>query len=249
MKLGYTFILLLLLCGYKSQQKPLVREIGIGILTVNTQYDIPLFKNLDDKTPIDVLKFNHLKSGKTAFDCKVSLKPYLMYEGDSDEEAKENIDHGLIRFFPELKFIVIEETPDYFRVIVDEDQSSKYYIKKKSEATYYLTAKDFYYNNTSDRYKPQWYIYETWERYLKRVEFIELNVIEIYDKPNGKIIFSTEPDGFLSFGVEKMEGEWIKLKKDMLREFNYPKGINYEGWYRWKKGNVLRIAITEATYE
>ncbi|WP_103070104.1 hypothetical protein [Aquimarina sediminis] len=238
--------ILLIFLNCKAQP---IKEIGIGILETNTNFDISLFKNHTDTIPEAILRLKQMKNGQVRYESPIVLDPYVMSEGESVEEAEELFNSGLVTIGPILKFIVTEETATYFKVIVNEAKGTKYYIKKNTKAIYHNTRKDFEASLDAKPFNEEWFIYETWERYLKRVEYIELNTLEVYDKPNGNIIFSSKSNDFFSFNVVAMEGEWIKLKKDELREFNFEKGIDYEGWYQWKKGNEWRIQIVEFTIE
>lgn len=246
MSKALTFIsVLLFVLGGSAQTK----EIGIGILEANTNFDISLFKNPTDTTPEAILHIKQMKNGQVSYESPIKLDPYEIFEGESEKEAEELLNSGLVAIGPLLKFIVTEETATYFKVIVDEAKGTEYYIIKRAKAIYHTTRKDFEASFKIAPFNGDWYVYETWERYLKRVEFIELKTLEIYDQPNGKIIFCSDTYDFYPFQVKSMKGEWIELIKDPLREFNFEKGVNYEGWYQWKKGNEWRIQIVEFTIE
>jgi len=226
-----------------------IKEIGVGILEANTNFDISLFKNPTDKTPEAILYIKQMKNGQVSYESPIELDPCVMSEGESEKEAEELLNSGLVTTGPILKFIVTEETATYFKVIVHEEKRTKYYIKKSAEAIYHTTRAGFEASFKVEPFNGKWFVYETWENYLKRAEYIELNTLEIYDKPNGEIIFCSKSYDFLPFKVALVEGEWMKLIKDNLREFNFEKGINYEGWYQWKKGNEWQIEIVEYTIE
>lgn len=229
------FGLLLIVMHSNAQQ---IKELGIGLLEVNTDHDVTLFNHYKDSTPTHAIKCKPMKNGQVVFESALDLAPYAMYEGD--EEGG----------YPKLQFIVTKETPLYFKVIVNAASGEQYYIKKNEKAAYYQTQQELT-DSKSERkpYVAQWYIFETWCRYLKRVAYIELNTIEIYDKPHGKKIIVSNPRGFFPFTVEEVKGEWIKLKKLPLPAANFKADINYEGWYQWKKNNQLQIQIVENTYE
>jgi hypothetical protein len=254
------FILLfpVLLCLYQCKEKKSTptkaKAIGLGLLTVNTAYPLQLFSNETDSIPFAILKFEQRRSGVTAFVTRIKLDPYLMSEGDSDEEGKRNISMGLIRFSPELKFRIVDTTASSFTVVTNEKTWQTFVIKKDSLNAYYTTEQQLFDNNCSNcpgsNYNSRWYIFETWERYLKRVEYITKENLVIYDKPDGKAIFENRKQDFLPFGVEDVKGEWIKLKKGFGRESNFDSLQNYSnGWTQWRKGPQMLIDITEHTYE
>lgn len=245
------FLSFLTSCARQKQGPP--QAIGIGILTVNTQYPIPLYKNEADELPFDTLKFERSRSGKTLFVTDVKLQPYLMNEGDSDKEGEEHLKMGLIHFGPELVFSVVDTGASYFRVISNQASGEEIVIKKVPGAVYYSEERMLSENNCSNcpgsKYNPHWYIFETWERYLKRVEFITQDSLVIYDQPAGKPIFQQKDQTFLPFGVTEVKGDWLKVKKGFGRESNFDNGKNYDGWIKWRAGTNLLIDITERTYE
>lgn len=246
-----SFLSFLYSCAGKKQGRP--QAIGIGVLTVNTQFPIPLYKSEGDSLPFDTLKFETSKSGKTLFISGVKLKPYILNEGDSDKEGEEHIKMGLIRFGPELKFCVVDTGESYIRVISNQISKEKCVIKKDSRAVYYAEERMISDNNCincpGSVYNPRWYVLETWERYLKRSEFITKDSLLIYDHPGGKVIFENKDRTFLPFGVTEVKGDWVKVKKGFGRESNFPADTNYDGWIKWREGTTLLIDITEKTYE
>ncbi|SEW52880.1 hypothetical protein [Chitinophaga arvensicola] len=240
-------------CSGKGQQRTPEKMIGTGLLTVNTLYPVPLYKNYTDNMPFDTLKFQVAKSGVTSFISKIRLKPYVMSGGDSYEAGKKNVQMGLIRFSPELKFRVTDTTASFFKIVTNEETGETFIVKRNAASAYYTSEKELYDHSCSNcpgiQYNPKWYFFETWERYLKRVEFITKENLVIYDQPNGKIIFENREKTFLPFTVTAVKGEWIKLKKGFGREFNFDSSKNYDGWTKWLEGQQKVIDIVEHTYE
>jgi hypothetical protein len=238
-------------CARQKPRKP--QALGIGLLTVNTGYSIPLYKHETDDLPFDTLRFETSKSGKTSFIAKIKLQPYLMSEGDSDKEGEEHVKMGLVRFGPELKFSVVDTGESYFRVVYNHTSREELVIKKEPGAVYYSEERMVSDNNCSNcpgsKYNPRWYVFETWERYLKRVEFITKDSLTIYDHPGGKLIFEQKDQTFLPFTVSQVRGDWIKVIKGFGRESNFDGLSNYNGWIKWREGSNLLIDITERTYE
>ncbi|TCD01394.1 hypothetical protein [Pedobacter psychroterrae] len=245
------FLSFLCSCARQKQGRP--QAIGLGLLTVNTQYPIPLYKNEADDLPFDTLKFEIGKSGKTLFLSGIELQPYLISEGDSDEEGEEHLKMGLVRFGPELKFAVVDTGEKFFRVIGNQANMNEFVIKKAPGAVYYSEERMLYDNSCincpGSKYNPRWYVFETWERYLKRVEFITKDSLVIYEVPDGKVLFELKDQTFLPFAVTDVKGDWIKVKKGFGRESNFDTGKYYDGWIKWREGTHLLIDITERTYE
>lgn len=227
--------------------------IGIGLLQTNTEFPISLYKNENDAVPADILKFKTSTSGVTKFITDLKLKPYAIYEGDSHKSGEKNRNMGLVRFPPVLKFRVVDSTKTSFKVVTNEHLNESYYIKRDPKSAYYTSEQQLFDNNCSNcpdsNYNPNWNIFETWERYLKRAEFISKQNLKIYDKPNGKVIFEDKQNTFLPFNISEIKGDWIKLQKGMGRESNFAESHNYDGWTQWKEGNKIVISITEHTYE
>lgn len=229
------------------------KVIGLGLLTVNTQYEIPLYKSESAPTVSEILKFEIEKSGVTKFVSRIKLKPYLRSGGDSDKGGRMNISMGLIRFPAELKFRVLDTTALFFKIVTNEDTWETFFIKRDKLSSYYTSERELMDNNCSNcpgkKYNPRWFVFETWERYLKRVEFITKQKLVIYDQPGGRVIFENKKHVFLPFSVMELKGEWIRLKKGFGRESNFDNKVSYEGWTKWREGEQLVIDIIERTYE
>jgi hypothetical protein len=230
-------------CNWRKQSYP--KAVGLGLLSVNTQYSIPLYKNEFDKIPFDTLKFNTNKSGSISFVSNIKLKPYRMTAGDTDKEGENNVSQGLVRFPPELKFCVAEAGGSYFRVITNENTMEAYIIKKDVDGMYYTDTK----LRDDDKYTPKWYVYETWERYLKRAEYISKENLIIYNAPDGKAIFENKNGAFLAFTVTEVKGEWIRIKVKDGQSADLTTTKNSEGWTQWRKGDKMLIDVIEQTYE
>lgn len=224
-----TYILIFFGNSYSQDKK--TKPFGIGLLEVNTTYPILLYKNEFDKVPFDTIKFELDNDGSINFITKINLNPYDMYGGDSFERGKENINSGLIRFSSKLKFIVIDATKTSFKVVTNENNGT----------TYFIRINNF---NSNDN----WYVYESWEKYLKRVQYIIKPNIKIYDKPNGKIICKNANCEFLDFKVIELKGDWIKVKKRFESEYESKKTQNCIGWTKWKNKNKILIDIIEQIY-
>lgn len=249
----YFFIFCFAVYDCTAQDKSNRVPIGIGFLETNTTYPIALYSNENDSVPFDIIRFRKRKDGTTKFITKLELKPYQISEGDSYEEGEREINSGLAPIGAKLKFRVIDSTQNHFKIITNENSNQEFFIKVEPQKVYYKSLSQVYENNCPNcpglKYNPNWNVFETWDRYLKRVEFITKRNLKIYDKPNGKIIFEDKHNKFLPFNVIELKGDWIKLKKGFGREFNFDESKNYDGWIQWKNGNEILIKIVEITYE
>jgi hypothetical protein len=229
------------------------KVMGLGLLTVNTQYAIPLYKNEKDQVPFDTLKFKRNKSGTTSFVSNIKLKPYLISAGDSDQEGKNHISTGLVPFPPDLKFCVTDTGGAYYRIITNEATGETFVIKKEQGNAYYTEEKMLDENSCSNcpgsKYNPRWYLYETWERYLKRAEYVTKQNLEIYDAPDGKVIFQNKDGAFIAFAVTEVKGEWIRIKEAPGRESDPDTIKTHQGWTKWREGTNRLIDIIERSYE
>lgn len=250
-------ILLIFLCfalfSCNGQTEISNAPIGIGLLETNTAFPIPFFKNENDNVPVDILVFKRNKNGTIKFITNLNLKPYTIYEGDSHQAGQDNVSRGLVSFPSVLKFRVIDSTQTGFKIVTNENQNETYYIRRNPKGAYYTTERQRFDNNCTNckgsNYNANWNIFETWERYLTRAEYVNKNNLKIYDKPNGTIIFENKDNTFLPFNVAKVDGDWVQLKKGFGREFNFSTSENYDGWTQWKYGDKILLNIVEHTYE
>ncbi len=249
----YFIVLFFTLYSFEGQDESYNISLGIGTLEVNTIYPIPLYNDVNDSIPAHIIKFRTRKNGTTKFITQLTLIPYSISEGYTYKRGELERSHGLVAIGPELKFRVMDTTETSFKVLTNEKSNEVYYIKMDPSAAYYKSVNEVYENSCANcpdsKYNPNWNVFETWERYLKRVEFITKDDLVIYDKPNGTVIFENSSNNFLPFNVTEVAGEWVKLKKGFGREFNFDESQNYDGWTQWKKGNNILIDITEQTYE
>ncbi len=204
------------------------KSLGVGFLTIpiHTTTQLYLYATITDKISEEI-QIEQLGNGSWEFRTKIALEPEVIYGGSNNREAAENIARGLVPFPPQLRFRVLEIQDNYFKVVTNEEKWQTHYIKNNSIPM----------------------IYETWESFLKRVEFVELDTLKIYDKINGKVIFYSENENnnFIPFNVAKLQGKWIKINTHPL--YSYSKTMPNSGWAKWQENNQLKIRITEETYE
>jgi hypothetical protein len=229
--------------------------IGIGTLDISFNLPVPLYRSKSDKLPFDTLSFEKQKDGTISFQTKhlnSLLNPYKMSGGDSDERANEHSQMGLIAFPAELTFRVLEAKDTYYHIVVNEDTRITAVIRKDPDYAILPQRELFGFSNfPNDKPYKGYYIFETWEHLLLRAEFIKSysEMGEVYDEPNGKIIFKNLEQKFLPYNVTQVKGEWIKIKKGFGREFNFEGLKNAEGWIKWTNGKEMLIDITEYTIE
>ncbi|QCX40663.1 hypothetical protein FF125_20280 [Aureibaculum algae] len=241
----------------KKAEIEVEKEMGLGLLSLTFNKPLKFYKNPTDSVVFDQIEFIKNSQpetrGRLLFISKTTFSPYRMQSGDTDEMAKQNINHGLVRFGPELFFRVLEKTDSFFKVVIDEDTFESAYLKINPNYALYTELSQVYANSCSNcpgsNYNPDFYIYETWENYFKRLEFITIKGLDIYSSANGIILLEKNNDAFLPFQVTALEGDWIKIKKAKLYESYFDNTINYDGWVRWKNNMEILVDITEHTYE
>ncbi len=226
------------------------KQVGIGLLNANTTSTIYLYQNEADLSPIDSISFKITNNGSTKFITDIDLEPYTFFEGNSDDEGKENISMGLVHFGPTLTFRVIDSTKNAFKIMTNEKTYAFYYLKKNDKNVYYTTEQQLQDNNCmgcpNSKYNPNWFVFETWERYLKRVAFARKKTLQIYDKPNGKVIFKDTANDFIPFSISELEGDWAKIEKPYGTA---DEAFKFNGWTQWKNQTELLIDITEQLYD
>ncbi|WP_300675335.1 hypothetical protein [Soonwooa sp.] len=242
MKTFYAILIFLVsLKGFGQNSK---QDYGIGMLICNTTYPLVFYKKSFDKVPVDTLKFVDNKNGTTTFLRKINLKPYGMSFGETDEEAAKHDDLG--RFSASLTFRVLENKKNFFLVVINEKTNEKLYLKKEKDATYYNGVPEATKHNCGNCNDPKFndkrYIYESWDDYLRRVEYISKINPEIFDVPGGDIIYETKDNEARRFKVLEANGEWIKVKKSDRDSEN---SFNGEGWMKWLEDGKKTIEIIE----
>ncbi|MBS1557528.1 MAG: hypothetical protein JST69_02275 [Bacteroidetes bacterium] len=235
----FLFLFVLLSCtrptqlNYMNQDIKLHRSpatVGLGTLSALFLQPVPLYYTANDKLPFDTLSFEKTPNGVMLYKTTLlkSFTPYRLSVGDSDKEASAHIKMGLVRSPAALVFRVVAETDLFYQVVLNEKTFETVALKKNQENL----------------------IYETWEHLLLRAEYVNFNTqYEVYDKPEGKIIFKKTGREFFPYKVEEIKNEWMKVKKGPGREFNFAGYENAEGWVKWKNEKEIVIRITEYTIE
>jgi len=225
-------------------------SIGIGILEVSLNRDIPLYRDFDSAEPFDRLGFSEVEEGndkgKFLIDTtdSLDLKPFKYYPGDSEDETNANISRGLTYVVPKLIFKVLEQKGETYCVVLNEETFETAVIKRDRSWILYLKGEEPYW--WTQHFKaPEgtaWLLYETWEEYLSRVIFVSLNPsIKVYDSPGGKEI---SKDPIRAGRVTEMSGNWMKLGERM---YDTPESAK-TGWVRWTDGVQLLVRPVAEVY-
>lgn len=252
---GLLFVLLLS-CASGSHsiyaQKLMKSEptIGIGLLQVSLNRDIPLYKTSKSKKAFDSLSFNVVAEGKDkgkfrmATGNNLDLKPYTFYEGDSEEEARGNINMGLVYFAPSLVFRVLEriENKKYsgYLIVLNEESLENAFVKDDEFHHLYLKGKPYWEmdHNSGENDSP-WFLYETWKGYLKRLYSVIVEKdTRIYKEINGNFSILEEKK---AFSIKEVKGEWAKVSQ-------IGKDIEWDGWIKWTDGVKLLMRPVTAIY-
>ena len=226
----FVIAVLLSISALQAQEQ----TIGIGRLQVSLNHDIPLY---DAKTglSVDTIKFSVIESGKdegkfvktTSF---FALKPMEFYVGDSKIEAYESINWGLVYFAPNLAFRVLQRSDNEFLVVLNEKTFETAIIKNNTTHKLYTLGRP-YWNMThnSSSSDEVWFLYETWETYLKRLMYVGIEGNKLYDNINGNEINSSE--NFWGVVVVEVKGHWAKLQDEEKRVM----------WVKWTDGKKFLI--------
>ncbi len=191
------------------------RTVGVGLLKVSMNRDIPLFDDAASTIPFDTLRFTVVYSppspsvespsgapeipeirlipqvgtyliGTTG---GMDLLPYSYYEGNSAEQAEANFGSGLTYIPPELTFRVVEQQDSAYRIVLNEDTFRTAVVKLDPGRELYLQGGP-YWNKGSRLDGPVWFLWETWDVYLRRLNCVNLPGNTVYDSPYGEMLES-----------------------------------------------------------
>ena len=218
------------------------KTIGIGRLQVSLNCDIPLYHS-ETGLVVDTLRFSRIDSGddkgKYNTTTKFQLNPIKYYAGDSDIEANENISSGLTYIVPNLAFKVLRCTEDGYEIVVNEELFETAIIKNDDKHTIYTQGKAYWPRGRSGEIDEVWFLYETWENYLKRLFYIYISGQKLYNKINGKEIKSKYNSG----KVIEVKGNWAKIK------FNpFDDSGKQTAWLQWTDGKTILVGMISEVY-
>lgn len=223
--------------------------IGEGLIYFNLNHPLPLFATEYDTAAYDTLKFVEVKSGpnKGKGDFKTytlgnRLIPYEMNVGDSDVEAKRNVEMGLIRFRPYLIFRVIKKMDNAIVVLINEETKESSVIKIDDNNNIREEDKDgnaFFDPNFVDSKNDNWFFYETWPQALMRAFLISLpKDLPIFDQPNGKQIALAKQE--TNFRVLAVEGNWARISNE---PYHYEGDKLLDAWVKWHDQGKMNIHL------
>ena len=152
------------------------KELGIGLLTVNTQHTLPLYKHPNDLYPTDSIVYQKDKKGTLMLKLSSPIAPYKFFPGadlgmvgvmGTNEQVR-----GIVS--PVLIFRVLSEGKDFYQIVIDEHRGNSFFIKKNKKAEYYV------YDKKSSTYeddfiKPKttfWFSFENWLHYLSKCDYL-----------------------------------------------------------------------------
>ncbi len=224
------FILFLLLasCSPVVLESETENPVGIGLLGVDFSNPVYLYSEDGDKKAATITADKILfgkESGKIKFTFSGaydSIKPYRLTTGSSDIESKQLINSGLGPEPSQLIFSVIERKKDGFVVLINEDTKKKAFLKSGDASLNY----------------------ESWETYLKRIAAVSPIDENIYDSPNGKLLYKDSAHRYLK--VIEIKNDWISVSTKL---WEAPEKNTPETWIQWKKNNQLNIKIVEMFLE
>lgn len=243
----YTILFFSLFCKAQNFEK----ELGIGLLTVNTQHTLPLYKHPNDLYPTDSIVYQKDKKGTLMLKLSSPIAPYKFFPGadlgmvgvmGTNEQVR-----GIVS--PVLIFRVLSEGKDFYQIVIDEHRGNSFFIKKNKKAEYYV------YDKKSSTYeddfiKPKttfWFRFENWLHYLSKCELLTFNgQMKLYDTPNGKCIVDKEHHGVIS--LIDCRDNWIEIETEVI----YLNGVQlpiYKGWLKWyDKGKEQITIMVNALY-
>lgn len=209
---------------------------GIGLLYLDTNSPIYLYSDKKNKIPFDSIVFKNNKV-KTSL-LKNQLNPYYIYKGDSEKEAKENLNKGLIEFKSQIIFKVVEKDESFWSVIINEKESGFVYLNLEDyqdlAQSDYLKNNGFDPNFISGKIK-KWYLYEDWLTHFRYSFITNSENLKVLNQPNGKMIQSKLSHFNI---VDTIKDDWMKIKIN----------DSVSGWVRWKNDDSILLEHTRFIY-
>lgn len=247
------FITLFVLCSFHhtNAQRKVKATIGIGLLEVSLNHDIPLYRDAKATEAFDTLRFLVTESGVFQINTGhgLKLRPISHYQGDTKDEGYSRWAHGLTYLAPRLVFTVVDLTEDGYQIVLNEKTRTSAIIKNDSYHKLYTVGESYW--NTSHHSGPMdeaWFLFETWETYLKRLMYVELVnegiPAEIYDTIGG-VSLDVEFHRNEAI-VTELNGYWARIEEKRSDENHRRKP--QKGWIRWTDGKKVRVRTIESVY-
>lgn len=235
-KYTYIYTIVLILCFSKSTHAEPNIKPTIGRLQVSLNYDIPLYRDAESTQPFDTIKFSVTPADnltlspqeyKISTNHKLKLRPLLHQAGGA-----------------KLVFKVVDLVKDGYQVVLNEESFATAVIKNDEYHKLYKRGNQSWdLAHRSDENEEAWFLFETWEVYLKRLAHIEskgeekdLNVFDSIDE--------SKPSLQLGKGiVREVNGHWARIEEPKTdSDESTPRR---SGWVRWTDGRQLLISPVE----
>ena len=215
------------------------KSIGIGRLQVSLNSDIPLYHTETGRL-VDTIRFSIIDEGgyKGKFNTttKYAFAPMKYYAGDSEMEAAGNINSGLTYFVPELTFRVLKCVENGYEIVLNEELFETAIIRNDDKHKLYTVGKPYWAWTKFDA-DEAWFLFETWDAFLKRAVRVHLREQKLYDEIDGK---EFEDDEIHPEKITDVKGNWIKIRAFASDST----GRRKTAWVQWTDGKELLIGLT-----
>lgn len=247
-------------CKVKHSEKVLHRLeiaqdslVGIGLLEIAIDKPIEVYQSIGDKKHFDLLVFKPIDTGPSKGSYKIKSKhlnsvfnPYKFDKGYSDEKKKD-INSNFI-FNPRVIFRVLKIEKNYVTVMLNESTKQIVILKlQRLTSNHNLYNKDYRHENWTFNIN-KINLFETWENYLPRCQYIMTRTRDIYDKPNGSISFEKKTSSRspkMICKVIEVRGKWLRVNTDGAM---YREDVVGDRWIKWRTADEIIIDIFEETY-
>lgn len=240
----YVIILCFYICCDRNIELNQANEkTGIGIIYLDPNYPIHLFKNEFDTIVFDSIIFIKNKAfdkGSYSIENKSISKilmPYDYYLGDNDKKSIENINKGLLKFQPMIAFKVLEHKNNLYKILLNDFTKEYCFINTKGKInlnyTDYLNKQNFNPNSVPESIE-NWFYYESWLKHLKHSIILNED-LKFYETTNKEIELKINDDNFV---IDTLINEWVKCYF----------GENKFGWTKWKENDSILFEFNRFIY-
>lgn len=207
------------------------KTLGVGFIALAPNIPYKLYASKNDKDPFDTVMLVTDEKGGMYFQSVYFRNQFLSYGFNKTDPVAS------------MSFRVIENTKKFYKIILDENTLEIAFIKKDKKFTEVKREKNILHDYGIDKQYEGYYVYETWEDFLRRAEYIYADKTVIYDKPKGKIIFDTNAHSF-AYEIKSISGNYIKVRNYFDKKSN-AELADMDIWIKWKEGGRLFINIVE----
>lgn len=230
-------LIILISCVQKIELGVSDEKSGIGLLYLDTNSPIYLYLDKRNEIPFDSIVFKNNKI-KTSV-LKQQFQPYEIYEGDTKNEAEENVNQGLIEFKSKIVFRVLDIDENFWQIIINEKESEFAYLNledyKDLSKSDYLKEVNFNPNFVPEEMK-NWYLFEDWIVTFRSSLIPSSDNLIFYDQPNGNKI-NTKLE-FINYQTDTIRGDWMKVKLN----------DSISGWIQWKRNDSIVLSYNRFLY-